>query len=56
MPSPEPTGIVESAPVRRLIFGGENQAEVVIACGGGGIPVIRKDGLLTGVEAVVDKD
>ena len=56
VPSPEPTGIVESAPVRRLIFGGENQAEVVIACGGGGIPVIRKDGLLTGVEAVVDKD
>ena len=56
VPSPEPTGIVESAPVRRLIFGGENQAEVVIACGGGGIPVVRKGGQLVGIEAVVDKD
>jgi carbamate kinase len=56
VPSPEPIGIVESAPVRRLIFGGENQAEVVIACGGGGIPVIRKEGRLVGIEAVVDKD
>lgn len=56
VPSPEPTSIVESAPVRRLIFGGENQAEVVIACGGGGIPVVRKGGQLVGVEAVVDKD
>jgi len=56
VPSPEPVSIVESTPVRRLVFGGENQAEVVIACGGGGIPVIRKDGRLVGIEAVVDKD
>ena len=56
VPSPEPIGIVESAPVRRLVFGGENQSEVVIACGGGGIPVIRKNGRFVGVEAVVDKD
>jgi carbamate kinase len=56
VPSPEPVSIVESTPVRRLIFGGENQAEVVIACGGGGIPVIRKADRLVGVEAVVDKD
>ena len=56
VPSPEPIGIVESTPVRRLVFGGENQSEVVIACGGGGIPVIRKNGRLVGVEAVVDKD
>jgi carbamate kinase len=56
VPSPDPIGIVESTPVRRLVFGGENQAEVVIACGGGGVPVIRKNGRLVGVEAVVDKD
>ncbi|UCE45349.1 MAG: carbamate kinase [Methanobacteriota archaeon] len=56
VPSPEPVEIVESAPVGRLVFGGEDQAEVVIACGGGGIPVIRKGGRYIGVEAVVDKD
>ncbi len=56
VPSPEPISIVESTPVRRLVFGGEDQAEVVIACGGGGIPVIMKDGRYEGVEAVVDKD
>ncbi len=56
VPSPDPIGIVESKPVQRLVFGGEHQAEVVIACGGGGIPVIRRDGRYVGVEAVVDKD
>lgn len=56
VPSPDPISIVESKPVRRLVFGGEDQAEVVIACGGGGIPVILKDGRYVGVEAVVDKD
>ena len=56
VPSPVPIGIVEHKPVRRLVFGGENQAEVVIACGGGGIPVIKRDGRYVGVEAVVDKD
>ncbi|MCU0860113.1 MAG: carbamate kinase [Thermoplasmata archaeon] len=54
--SPDPIGIVEHKPVRRLVFGGENQAEVVIACGGGGIPVVKRDGRYVGVEAVVDKD
>jgi len=56
VPSPKPIGIVESKPVRRLIFGGRDQAEVVIACGGGGIPVVFKDDRYVGVEAVVDKD
>ena len=56
VPSPEPIAIVESTPVRRLVFGGEDQAEVVIACGGGGIPVVKRDGRYIGVEAVVDKD
>lgn len=56
VPSPDPIGIVEYKPVRRLVFGGENQAEVVIACGGGGIPVVRRGHRYVGVEAVVDKD
>lgn len=56
VPSPDPIGIVEYTPVRRLVFGGEHQAEVVIACGGGGIPVVLRDGRYVGVEAVVDKD
>jgi carbamate kinase len=56
VPSPDPVGIVESKPVQRLVFGGEHQAELVIACGGGGIPVIKRDGRYVGVEAVVDKD
>jgi carbamate kinase len=56
VPSPDPIGIVEYKPVRRLVFGGERQAEVVIACGGGGIPVVRRGRRLYGVEAVVDKD
>lgn len=56
VPSPDPIGIVESKPVRRLVFGGEHQAEVVIACGGGGIPVVRRGNRYVGVEAVVDKD
>ena len=56
VPSPDPIAIVESTPVRRLIFGGEDQAEVVIACGGGGVPVMMKDGRYVGIEAVVDKD
>ncbi len=56
VPSPDPIGIVESQPVKRLVFGGEHQAEVVIACGGGGIPVVKRDGRYVGVEAVVDKD
>lgn len=56
VPSPEPIAIVEHKPVKRLVFGGEHQAEVVIACGGGGIPVVLKNGRYVGVEAVVDKD
>lgn len=56
VPSPRPIGIVEFSGIRRLVFGGENQAEVVIASGGGGIPVINRNGSYRGVEAVVDKD
>jgi carbamate kinase len=56
VPSPRPTRIVECGGIRRLVFGGQNQTEVVVASGGGGIPVIERDGHYQGVEAVVDKD
>jgi len=53
VPSPDPLAIVEAASVRALVDGGA----IVIASGGGGIPVCRgADGVLRGVEAVVDKD
>lgn len=53
VPSPMPMEIVE----RLIIKGLVHQGIVVIAAGGGGIPVIRRpDGLLEGVEAVIDKD
>jgi carbamate kinase len=46
--------IVEAEAIRQLLAGGDGQ--VVIAAGGGGIPVVRRDGRLVGVEAVIDKD
>jgi carbamate kinase len=56
VPSPRPVKILECSAIRRLVFGGEKQAEVVIAAGGGGIPVVRRNGRFEGVEAVIDKD
>ncbi|MEJ5230300.1 MAG: carbamate kinase, partial [Pseudothermotoga sp.] len=52
VPSPKPLEIVEKEVVRMLL---KNDV-IVIAAGGGGIPVIREDGTLKGVEAVIDKD
>lgn len=53
VPSPRPQKIVDLAPIRDLASAGY----VVIACGGGGIPVVADSaGNLTGVEAVIDKD
>jgi carbamate kinase len=53
VPSPWPVEILESKTIAELFASGT----VVIAAGGGGIPVIReKGGTITGVEAVLDKD
>jgi carbamate kinase len=50
--SPEPKEIVDAPTVTALVDAGF----VVVANGGGGIPVVREDGELRGVEAVIDKD
>lgn len=52
VPSPKPVDVVEKDMVNTLVDAGY----VVITVGGGGIPVIRKDGRLVGTPAVIDKD
>lgn len=53
VPSPRPVDIVERDSILNLL----DHEFIVIACGGGGVPVVRgADGLLRGVDAVVDKD
>jgi len=52
VPSPSPLEIVELDAIRRLAGAGT----VTVACGGGGIPVVRREGRLSGVDAVIDKD
>jgi carbamate kinase len=50
--SPKPLTIVEGREIKKLI----GMDFIVICCGGGGIPVIRKNRQFRGVEAVIDKD
>jgi carbamate kinase len=52
VPSPKPISILEGRSIKDLFENGY----VVIACGGGGIPVVERDGEIGGVEAVIDKD
>lgn len=52
VPSPEPVDIIETPIIEMLL----REGFVVIAAGGGGIPVVRSDGRLVPVEGVVDKD
>lgn len=52
VPSPVPVRIIELGTIKALI----DKGLVVIAVGGGGIPVIEEDGKLRGIEAVIDKD
>jgi carbamate kinase len=52
VPSPEPVEIIEAEAIRLIM----KQGILVIATGGGGIPVIRANGCLKGVDAVIDKD
>jgi carbamate kinase len=50
--SPKPLEIIEQNIIKTLIYAGD----LVIAVGGGGIPVIREDNTLRGISAVIDKD
>ncbi len=52
VPSPKPVDIVEIESIRYMM----NDNFVPIAVGGGGIPVVRRNGSIVGVEAVIDKD
>ncbi|MBA1343105.1 MAG: Carbamate kinase [ANME-2 cluster archaeon] len=52
VPSPVPVDIVEMEVIKELVQDGV----IVVACGGGGVPVVEEDGDLKGVDAVIDKD
>jgi carbamate kinase len=53
VPSPDPKSIVEGKIIKRML----EEGVIVIASGGGGMPVIEKEGWgLDGLEAVIDKD
>ena len=52
VPSPKPLEVVELTAIRTLVAAGS----IPVACGGGGIPVSSRNGRLTGLDAVIDKD
>lgn len=51
VPSPKPIRIVEELVIKKLV-----KDFIVIAVGGGGVPVVMRRGKLNGVEGVIDKD
>lgn len=53
VPSPLPMGFIEENSIKTLF----DEGNLVIASGGGGVPVIKKDnGMIHGIEGVIDKD
>ena len=52
VPSPRPLRVVEADIIADLA----GRGVIVVACGGGGVPVVEVHGTMAGVEAVVDKD
>ncbi len=52
VPSPKPIEIIELESIKDLV----NEENIVIACGGGGIPVVKENDKLIGIDAVIDKD
>jgi carbamate kinase len=52
VPSPKPLEVVELTAIRTLVAAGS----IPVACGGGGIPVSSRNGRLSGLDAVIDKD
>jgi carbamate kinase len=52
VPSPQPLEILDRASIEALMAEGA----IVVAAGGGGIPMVRENGVLRGVECVLDKD
>src|SRR3989454_10340901 len=54
VPSPKPLDVVEKDLIKAILNAGDSH--ILIAAGGGGVPVVRKLNAYHGVEAVVDKD
>jgi carbamate kinase len=52
VPSPEPKKVVQLKTIKELV----EKGKIVICCGGGGIPVTKKENKWKGIEAVIDKD
>jgi carbamate kinase len=52
VPSPKPLRILETEAIKKAL----EHTGIVIAVGGGGVPVIEQDNQLVGIEAVIDKD
>ncbi|RME76820.1 MAG: carbamate kinase [Planctomycetota bacterium] len=52
VPSPKPLEILQIESIQTLVDAGY----IVIACGGGGIPIVRENGIDRGIEGVIDKD
>ena len=52
VPSPRPLAVLELDAVRTLL----DQGVIVVAAGGGGVPVVARDGRHDGIDAVIDKD